>query len=189
MDLRLAALSTVAILLVGVVLTALVVNWRRIFLPVVMLFAAWNWIKAVILIPARLSSFLYEATGAKTAEAHYHVARTAAALWEANTEFRPAAREIFRRVLVANGIRPTGALSADINPMDDPGSAAAVMGAALAVGASKGKPIESAACRCSHSSKDHDHRAGSVGGCHVCKCLVFDPVSPVSTIGEKARAK
>lgn len=178
-----ASLAAVLLLVVAV---ALISKPHRIFMPVVLTVAAWQYLKALLLIPVRLSTFLYEATGAKTAEAHYNVALTAAALWEANTEFRPAAREIFRRVLMANGIRPGGVPGAEINLMNDPGSIGAVIGAAAAVNATAGKKIEATHCRCTHPSKSHDHRAGMVGACNNegCPCAAFVAYAPVTSIAK-----
>lgn len=97
----------VVVAVAALLVLAIVARRPRILLfPLIALFAAWSWIRAIIALPGLVARLLAAATLEKEANALFHHARTAESLWSAKNEFRPAAREIFARVVAGYGVNP-----------------------------------------------------------------------------------
>lgn len=132
------ALITVVILLAVIGLA----RPRLLLMPVVALFATWGWLKTILLLPVNFHEWLVASALEKNATALAAHAQAAAALWMANTEFRPAAREVFGRVVMGYGIRPSAPPPLlDEHPPADAFDQSRVMAAAAGVQNSRGKPV------------------------------------------------
>lgn len=164
-----AAASVVVLILSAFLLN----NWRRIFLPFVLLYSAVKWVKVVLSIPDALRDYLVSASW-------MHYAQIAAALHDSNSAFRPAAREIYGRVVAGCGIRPEAG-SFEL-PKEDSYSAGQVAAAASIAAGGRSKPWKCPNC----SYADNKPAAGECYKCGWDRKLA-NTVAPVTDISEKAR--